>query len=513
PSESPRFTLDVEPIRELGLWSYYALAIEAGLAGEDPFPLFNLALSNIGRQSPQSIIWFVARQTQATADYNQIITGFAPVATWRYRTLDAHIETFGPLSRRALIEQYIADLVLLSAGLENYILAQTIWNAPNKKTANYNPTNRAFLRFVLAERLYETGRANDVVRMLAPISKPAQKSEQFPDILAPHAITAKNIAAILHAEFYTTQVNETDRRRTRAIDRRTRFKRAERERVNTLETNKNTQARATERRGGIYGGGSNEIDTLDLYALEKGIKTLTEQITTLDANIAQNSTKANELFNAATTQTNLSKSDNAFLHRAKGRWLTQRKQYTQSVAAIDKALLYIDPVQNPNGQNDLLYAQAVNYERLGDWDTAERLFRESLESQPENPGVLNYLGYSLLLYRPERIDEATAMIARANSLTNSRSGAILDSLGYAYLLDGRIEEAVTLLESASARLPYSTEVLLHLGDAYWENGRIREAVFQWQRALEELSHSYENIDEAAIEERLARGHEKLDKSR
>jgi Flp pilus assembly protein TadD len=63
------------------------------------------------------------------------------------------------------------------------------------------------------------------------------------------------------------------------------------------------------------------------------------------------------------------------------------------------------------------------------------------------------------------------------------SGAIVDSLGWAFFKLGRTPEAVTELERAAALLPTDPVINDHLGDAYWTAGRWREAEFQWRRAL------------------------------
>ncbi len=128
----------------------------------------------------------------------------------------------------------------------------------------------------------------------------------------------------------------------------------------------------------------------------------------------------------------------------------------------------------------LHYHLGVAYERAGVWDRAEPEFRRALELEPEQPLVLNYLGYSLVEQR-RNLDEAKGMIERAVEL-RPEDGYITDSLGWVlYRLDD-FEGAVTWLERAVELAPYDPVINDHLGDAYWMVGRRLEAEFQWKRA-------------------------------
>ena len=127
------------------------------------------------------------------------------------------------------------------------------------------------------------------------------------------------------------------------------------------------------------------------------------------------------------------------------------------------------------------YARAISAFELDDWPPAEADFRRALELNPEQPQVLNWLGYSLV-ERGEKLDEALDMIERAVE-ARPDSGAIIDSLGWVYFKLGRYDEAVEPLERAAALEATDPIVNDHLGDAYFVVGRQREARFQWQRAL------------------------------
>ena len=101
--------------------------------------------------------------------------------------------------------------------------------------------------------------------------------------------------------------------------------------------------------------------------------------------------------------------------------------------------------------------------------------------QPEQPDVLNYLGYSWV-EQGLNLDRARAMLERAVEL-RPRDGWIIDSLGWVLFRLGDFEGAVLNLERAISLQPADPVVNEHLGDAYWRVGRKREARFQWDRAL------------------------------
>ncbi|MCB1328433.1 MAG: tetratricopeptide repeat protein, partial [Maritimibacter sp.] len=127
------------------------------------------------------------------------------------------------------------------------------------------------------------------------------------------------------------------------------------------------------------------------------------------------------------------------------------------------------------------FARGITYERRGDWAAAEADFRKALALSPEQPSVLNYLGYSLV-ERRENFDEALDMIKRAVG-ARPYDGYIRDSLGWVYYRLARYEDAVAEMERAVELLPLEPVLNDHLGDTFWAVGRLREARFQWRRAL------------------------------
>jgi Flp pilus assembly protein TadD len=129
----------------------------------------------------------------------------------------------------------------------------------------------------------------------------------------------------------------------------------------------------------------------------------------------------------------------------------------------------------------LLFGRAICLEKLGRWPQAEADMQAALKLQPDEPELLNYLGYSWI-DRGERLPEALAMVEQAVG-QNPRSGAMVDSLGWAYYRLGDYKQAVEKLEAAVELEAGDPEINDHLGDAYWRVGRRDEARFQWRRVL------------------------------
>ena len=129
----------------------------------------------------------------------------------------------------------------------------------------------------------------------------------------------------------------------------------------------------------------------------------------------------------------------------------------------------------------LLYMRGVAFERAGHWPEGERDLKAALELRPDEPELLNYLGYTWI-DRGERLAEALGMVERAVA-ANPQSGAMIDSLGWAHYRLGDYKKSVDLLEQAVELEAGDPEINNHLGDAYWRVGRRIEAEYQWRRVL------------------------------
>jgi len=146
------------------------------------------------------------------------------------------------------------------------------------------------------------------------------------------------------------------------------------------------------------------------------------------------------------------------------------------------------------------YARAITYHELGNWEAAEADLLKSVELNPRQAQVLNYLGYSWV-DRGENLEKGFELIQDAVSLSPN-SGYIVDSLGWAYYKLGQFELAVLYLERAVELAADDPTLNDHLGDAYWQVGRELEARFQWKHAL---ALEPEPEDAARIEAKIANG--------
>jgi tetratricopeptide (TPR) repeat protein len=153
------------------------------------------------------------------------------------------------------------------------------------------------------------------------------------------------------------------------------------------------------------------------------------------------------------------------------------ERYPESITILDKLI---------SGQGDapdwrLLYMRAVDYQASDRWPEAEQDLNLALKQRPDEPELLNFLGYSWI-DRGERLKEALAMVQKAVD-SDPKSGAMTDSLGWGYYRLGDYKTAVDKLELAVSLEAGDPDINNHLGDAYWRVGRRIEARFQWNRVL------------------------------
>lgn len=192
------------------------------------------------------------------------------------------------------------------------------------------------------------------------------------------------------------------------------------------------------------------------------------------------------------------KGDVQAVHTALGDALRGQEKYAEAAQSYDRAIALID--SNASVYWSLFYSRGVAYERIGEWDKAEADFRKSLVLAPDQPLVLNYLGYSLV-EKNEKLDEAQQMIEKAVA-ARPEDGYITDSLGWLLYRVGKYEEAVAPMERAVELVADDPIINDHLGDVYWMVDRKREARFQWRRAL---SFGPEEKDANRIRHKLEAG--------
>lgn len=158
--------------------------------------------------------------------------------------------------------------------------------------------------------------------------------------------------------------------------------------------------------------------------------------------------------------------------------LRTRSKFKQAAEYYSQAIKFVGKLERRHWQ--LLYHRGIAHERAKIWPRAEEDFKKALELFPDQPLVLNYLGYSWVEQR-QNLKTAMAMIRKAVKL-RSNDGFIVDSLGWAHFQLGEYEKAVTALEKAVKLMPQDPILNDHLGDAYWRVGRKLEARFQWSHA-------------------------------
>ncbi len=154
------------------------------------------------------------------------------------------------------------------------------------------------------------------------------------------------------------------------------------------------------------------------------------------------------------------------------------KKYAEAAATYDKAIAAVGIPQRDNWT--LFYFRGICYERSKQWPKAEADFKKALELNPDQPLVLNYLGYSWV-DQGLNLEEAFKMLRKAVEL-RPNDGYIVDSLGWAHYRLGQYVEATETLEKAIDLKPADPILNSHLGDAYWRVDRQIEAHFQWNHA-------------------------------
>src|SRR5436190_11171918 len=160
------------------------------------------------------------------------------------------------------------------------------------------------------------------------------------------------------------------------------------------------------------------------------------------------------------------------IERGRKKFADCAQTYSRGIAAM--------PDANEKNNWVYYYYRGICEERSKQWNKAEADMRKALQLQPEQPHVLNYLGYSWIDHGIN-LDEGMKMIKRAVE-QRPDDGYIVDSLGWAYYRIGNYEQAARSRERAIDLKPEDPTINDHLGDAYWRVGRFLEAQFQWAHA-------------------------------
>ncbi|MER8881157.1 tetratricopeptide repeat protein [Mesorhizobium sp. M0185] len=190
--------------------------------------------------------------------------------------------------------------------------------------------------------------------------------------------------------------------------------------------------------------------------------------------------------------------DDMRAYLALGGVYSSKEDFRSAANLYDKA---VEVLKTPTAANwNIFYQRGIAYERLKEWPKAEPNFRKALELYPDQPQVLNYLGYSWV-DKNMNLKEGLAMIQKAVDLRPS-DGYIVDSLGWAYYRLGQFDDAVREMERAVSLKPEDPVLNDHLGDVYWRVGRKLEATFQWNQARD-LKPDPDVL--AALQQKLMKG--------
>ena len=155
------------------------------------------------------------------------------------------------------------------------------------------------------------------------------------------------------------------------------------------------------------------------------------------------------------------------------------KDYKQAISYYTKVLNKVD--EDIEIKADLLYRRGASYERMGNYEQADRDMLHSLKIDPEDAYVLNYLAYSWL-ERDYKINIAIEMLEKAYSLEN-KDPYIIDSIGWAYYLIDDYTEAEKYLKRAVELMPDDAIVSDHYGDILWKLGQKIQARYFWRSVL------------------------------
>ena len=160
--------------------------------------------------------------------------------------------------------------------------------------------------------------------------------------------------------------------------------------------------------------------------------------------------------------------------------LANMKRHDEAATAYARALQLIGPAPAED-RWPLLLLQAAALEEANRWPETRHLLTQALALAPNEPVLLNFLGYAML-ERGEDLDAAEAMIRKASSLAPD-DASITDSLGWAVYKRGRTKEAIEILTRAAKGDPTQAEIHEHLGDALYKAGNKYEARYAWSAAL------------------------------
>ena len=179
------------------------------------------------------------------------------------------------------------------------------------------------------------------------------------------------------------------------------------------------------------------------------------------------------------------------------------EEYETSIVYYNKVLSKIS--LNSESRAEILYRRGSCYERLGQFEKSDKDLLNSLEINPNDAYVLNYLAYSWL-ERNYKIDTSITMLEKAYK-QKKNDPYILDSVGWAYYLVGDLIKAEQFLRKSIKIMPDDPIVNDHYGDILWAMNRKTQAKYYWQSVL-----NFENTEDDMKEKiniKLLKGPKKI----
>ncbi|MEA3080944.1 MAG: hypothetical protein QOD54_612, partial [Sphingomonadales bacterium] len=207
---------------------------------------------------------------------------------------------------------------------------------------------------------------------------------------------------------------------------------------------------------------------------------LMPQVRDVQVRILRDQKKNDEAYRIAATAAAAPGADVGDLSRL-GDVLQSMKRPNEAADAYGRAISFAQAQKQDSELWSLLLLRASALEDAGRWPEARAALQQALTLAPDQPLLLNFLGYAKL-ERGEDMDAAEAMIRKASDLAPDEA-SITDSLGWAQFKRGKVDDAIATLQRAAEKDPAQAEIQEHLGDALYRSGRRYEARFAWNASL------------------------------
>jgi len=207
---------------------------------------------------------------------------------------------------------------------------------------------------------------------------------------------------------------------------------------------------------------------------------LIAQVRDVQIRVLTNHKRFNEAYAIAATSAKAPSANMGDYSRL-GDVLEAMDRHTEAADAYGRAIAMANAQGRKSDLWSLLFLQANSLEQANRWPEAKAALAQALAAQPDQPLLLNFLGYAKLEHG-EDMDGAEAMIRKASELAPDNA-SITDSLGWAQFKRGKVDEAIATLQNAAEKEPDQAEIQEHLGDALYKSGRRYEARFAWEAAL------------------------------